>query len=276
MGQGRQGIGCEDRPVKTDSPVGVAIEGRIATVTLATPGKLNALSVASWDALKDAFAELSSGKAARVIVLRGAGGNFAAGADISEFTTVRSNVESGTRYHEDTVKGALDAIAECPIPSVALIEGACVGGGLEIACSCDLRIAGTSARFGVPINRLGFPLAHSELAAMLGLVSRSVALEILLEGRVFGAAEAYAKGLLTRVVDDGEVVAEAYAAAARIAAGSPLAARANKRWIRRLAPLQEPLSNEEIREHFAFFDSADYKEGVSAFLAKTTPEFPES
>ena len=262
--------------MKTDSPVSVVIDGRIATVTLATPGKLNALSVASWDALRDAFADLSAGTSARVIVLRGAGGNFAAGADISEFTTVRSNVELGTRYHEETVKGALDAIAACPVPSVALIEGACVGGGLEIACSCDLRIAGTSARFGVPINRLGFPLAHSELAAMLGLVSRSVALEILLEGRVFGAAEAYTKGLLTRVVDDGEVVAEAYAAAARIAAGSPMAARANKRWIRRLAPMQERLSAEEIREHFAFFDSADYGEGVRAFLAKTTPEFPES
>ena len=277
MEQGRQGVGRENRSVKANAPVAVAIDGRIATVTLATPGKLNALSVASWDALKNAFTELSAGTtAARVIVLRGAGGNFAAGADISEFTTVRSNVELGTRYHEDTVKGALDAIAECPIPSVALIEGACVGGGLEIACSCDLRIAGTSARFGVPINRLGFPLAHSELAAMLGLVSRSVALEILLEGRVFGAADAHAKGLLTRVVDDAEVVAEAYAAAARIAAGSPMAARANKRWIRRLAPSQESLSQEEIREHFAFFDSADYKEGVRAFLAKTTPDFPDS
>ena len=138
-----------------------------------------------------------------------------------------------------------------------------------------MRIAGAGSRYGVPINRLGFPLAHGELTAMLGLVSRAVALEILLEGRVFGAAEAYAKGLLTRVVPDAEVEKEAYAAAERIAAGSPMAARANKRWIRRLAPLQEPLSEAEIREHFGFFDSADYKEGVRAFLAKTKPQFSD-
>jgi enoyl-CoA hydratase/carnithine racemase len=254
----------------------IHIDARVATVTLATPGKMNALSVASWEALERAFVELGASPSVRAIVLRGSGGNFAAGADISEFATVRSNVELGTRYHEQSVKGALTAIAECPIPSVALIEGACVGGGLEIACSCDLRIAASSARFGVPINKLGFPLAHSELQAMLGLVSRAVALEILLEGRVFGATEAYAKGLLTRVVDDAEVEAEAYAAAGRIAAGSPMAARANKRWIRRLAPLQAPLSAEEIRDHFSFFDSADYREGVRAFVGKTKPEFPDS
>ncbi|MBL8383982.1 MAG: enoyl-CoA hydratase/isomerase family protein [Burkholderiales bacterium] len=254
----------------------VAVDGRIATVTLATGGKLNALSVAAWEALAAAFAELGASRTVRAIVLRGSGGNFAAGADISEFTTVRADVVQGTRYHEQTVNGANQAIAECPIPTVALIEGACVGGGLEIACSCDLRIAGSSARFGVPINRLGFPLAHSELTAMLGLVGRAVALEILLEGRVFGTAEAYAKGLLTRVVDDADVEAEAYATAQRMAAGSPMAARANKRWIRRLAPVQQPLSAAEIAEHFSFFDSADYREGVRAFLAKTPPEFPDS
>lgn len=277
MGQGGQGLRGEDRPVKNDAaPVVVAIDGRIATVTLSTPGKLNALSVASWQALKDAFDELARSKSVRAIVLRGSGGNFAAGADISEFTTVRSDVVQGTRYHEDSVKGALVAIAACAIPTVAMIEGACVGGGLEIACSCDLRIAGTSSRFGVPINRLGFPLAHSELAAMLGLVGRAVALEILLEGRVFGAAEAYDKGLVTRVVDDAEVEHEAYATAVRIAVGSPMAAAANKRWIRRLSPVQNPLSEAEVREHFAFFDSADYREGVRAFLAKVKPDFPDS
>lgn len=257
-------------------PVRVEIAGRIATVTLATPGKMNALAQASWEALKAAFENLAQSRGVRAIVVRGSGGNFAAGADISEFTTVRSNVEQGTRYHEESVKGAIMAIADCPIPSVALIEGACVGGGLEIACSCDLRIAAASSRYGVPINRLGFPLAHSELQAVLGLVGRAVALEILLEGRVFGADEAYAKGLLTRIVPDDHVVDEAYATASRIAAGSPMAARANKRWIRRLAPVQQPLDEAEIREHFAFFDSADYKEGVKSFLAKKAPDFTDS
>jgi len=256
-------------------PISITRDGAIATVVIATPGKLNALSVAHWDALGGAMRQLQEDGGVRCIVLRGADGNFAAGADISEFANVRSNVAKGTHYHEVTVKGANEAIANCDIPTLALIEGACVGGGLEIACSCDMRIAAQTSRFGVPINRLGFPLAHAELTAMLGLVSRAVALEILLEGRVFGSDEAYAKGLLTRVVPDAEIEAEAYAAAARIASGSPMSARANKRWIRRLAPVQEPLSEAEIREHFAFFDSADYKEGVRAFLAKTKPQFSD-
>lgn len=256
-------------------PITVTRDGAIATVVISTPGKLNALSVAHWEALAAAIHDLGEESGVRCIVLRGAEGNFAAGADISEFATVRSNVAKGTHYHEATVKGANDAIANCPVPTLALIEGACVGGGLEIACSCDMRIAAQSARFGVPINRLGFPLAHAEMTAMLGLVSRAVALEILLEGRVFGADEAYAKGLLTRIVPDAEIEKEAYAAAGRIAAGSPMAARANKRWIKRLAPVQEPLTEAEIREHFTYFDSADYKEGVRAFLAKEKPNFSD-
>ncbi|MBL8376303.1 MAG: enoyl-CoA hydratase/isomerase family protein [Burkholderiales bacterium] len=273
MGQGGQGLGRKDRPLS--SPIEFAIDGRIATVTLATPGKLNALSVASWDALRDAFATLSADPRPRAIVVRGTGGNFAAGADISEFETVRSNVADGTVYHERTVKGALLAISSCPIPTVALIEGACVGGGLEIACSCDLRIAAESSRFGVPINRLGFPLAHSELTALLALAGRAIALEILLEGRVFGAREAYEKGLLTHVVADDAVEAEAYATARRMAEGSPAAAAANKRWIARLTAMPEPLTEAEKRDHYGYFDTADYREGVRAFLAKTKPEFPD-
>ncbi|HEY4374767.1 MAG TPA: enoyl-CoA hydratase-related protein [Burkholderiales bacterium] len=256
-------------------PITIQRDGAIATVILSTPGKLNALSVAHWEGLAQAMRDLQEESGVRCIVLRGADGNFAAGADISEFATVRSNVAKGTHYHEVVVKGANEAIANCEIPTLALIEGACVGGGLEIASCCDMRIAAESARFGVPINRLGFPLAHAELTGMLGLVSRAVALEILLEGRVFGAAEAMAKGLLTRVVPDAEVEKEAYAAAGRIAAGSPMAARANKRWIRRLAPVQQGLTEAEIREHFTYFDSADYKEGVRAFLAKEKPNFSD-
>jgi enoyl-CoA hydratase/carnithine racemase len=255
------------------TPISYSRDGHIGTVTLSSPGKLNALSVAHWQQLRDTMRRMALEAGLRAVVLRGADGNFAAGADISEFETVRSNVAEGTRYHEETVKGALVAIAECPVPTVALIEGACVGGGLEIACSCDLRIAGASSRFGVPINRLGFPLAHSEMAGMLGLVGKAVTLEILLEGRVFGAQEAYNKGLLTRIVADAEVEKEAYATAARIAAGGPTAARANKRWVRRLSVTADPLNDAEVREHFAFFDSDEYREGVRSFLAKTKPNF---
>ena len=255
------------------NPVSFVRDGAIGTVTLSTPGKLNALSVAHWQSLRETMSRMALEAGLRVVVLRGAGGNFAAGADISEFQTVRANIADGTRYHEETVKGALVAIAECPVPTVALIEGACVGGGLEIACSCDMRIAAESSRFGVPINRLGFPLAHSEMAGLLALVGRAVTLEILLEGRVFGAREAYDKGLLTRIVADDAAEQEGYATAARIAAGGPNAARANKRWVRRLTAAAAPLDEAEAGEHFAFFDSDEYREGVRAFLAKTKPDF---
>jgi enoyl-CoA hydratase/carnithine racemase len=262
--------------VSSTPPVFTKVDGRIATVTLSSPGKLNALSKAHWDSLGDAFVALAADRQVRAIVVRGADGNFAAGADISEFSSVRANAEQGTRYHEVTIARALNAVAHCPKPTLALIEGACVGGGLEIACSCDLRIAARSARFGVPIMRLGFPLAHREMMAMLSLVSPAVALEILLEGRVFPAEEAHQKGLLTRVVDDVEVVNEAYAAATRMAAGSPRAARANKALVRRLKPLQSPLTAREVAEHYQYFESADYQVGVRAFLAKTKPEFEDS
>lgn len=254
-------------------PISFVRDGAIGTVTLSTPGRLNALSVAHWQLLQETMRKMALEAGLRAIVVRGAEGNFAAGADISEFATVRSNVEDGTRYHEETVKGALMAIVECPVPTVALIEGACVGGGLEIACSCDLRVAAESSRFGVPINRLGFPLAHSEMTGLLALAGKAVTLEILLEGRVFGAREAYDKGLLTRIVADDGVEKEAYATAARIAAGGPNAARANKHWVRRLTAAAAPLDETEVREHFAFFDTDEYREGVRAFLAKTKPEF---
>ena len=132
----------------------------IATVTIEHAGKLNALTVAMWQDLARMMHELSADDSLRCIVLRGAGDQaFAAGADIAEFKAVRSTREQGVQYHREFVYGALKAVAECRHPVVAMIHGPCVGGGLELACQCDLRIAGESARFGVPINRLGFSIA---------------------------------------------------------------------------------------------------------------------
>jgi enoyl-CoA hydratase/carnithine racemase len=137
---------------------------------------------------------------------------------------------------------------------------------------CDLRICGTSSRFGVPVNRLGLTMAYGELLGLLALVGRAAALEILLEGRVFDAAEAYTKGLVNRVVPDDEVEREAYATADRIAAGAPLVARWHKQFIERLT-VRAQLSPEEWNEGFACFDTEDYREGVDAFLAKRKPQF---
>lgn len=254
--------------------IDVTRDGDIATVELNNTGKLNALTVAMWQELARAMDELSADDALRSIVLRGAGEDaFAAGADIAEFAHARNNFEQGKVYHHEYVFGALRAIGEGRHPTVAMILGPCVGGGLEIACQCDLRISGVSGRFGVPINRLGFAIAYDELAGLLSLAGRAVAAEILLEGRVWNADEAMLKGLLTRVVPDAEVVAEAYAAARRIADGAPLVARWHKQFIRRLTPQPAPLTAAEIDANFDYFKTEDYRIGFDAFVNKKKPKF---
>lgn len=252
----------------------VTRESAVATVALSNPGKLNALTVAMWRELARVMDELSADGDLRCIVLRGAGREaFAAGADIAEFAAARNNVEQGKVYHREYVHGALRAVGECRHPTLAMIHGPCVGGGLEIACQCDLRIAGESGRFGVPINRLGFSIAYDELAALLPLVGRAVALEILVEGRVWGAQEAHAKGLLTRLVADDALEQEAYATARRIAEGAPLVARWHKQFVRRLTPQPAPLTPAEIEENFAYFNTEDYRIGYEAFINKKKPKF---
>ena len=246
-------------------------EGDIATVTLFNPEKLNALNAAMWQRLREVMVELAVDMSLRCVVRRGEGVAFAAGGDLEEFRTARANVDLALAYHE-AVGEALAAIESCPHPTVAAILGPCVGGGLEIACACDLRIAGEGARFGAPIMKLGFSMYPGELAGFLKLAGPAVAKEILLEGRLLNAAEAYAKGLLTRVVADAEVEREAQATAARIAAGAPLVARWHKQWIARLLEGQ-PLTAEEKRTSFAFLDTRDYAEGLAAFLEKRPPQF---
>jgi enoyl-CoA hydratase len=249
-------------------------DGHVATVALDNPGKLNAITLQMWQDLAAAVSGLSADDGLRCIVLRGAGDEaFAAGADIAEFGRVRDNVEQGKVYHRRHVYGALKAIADCRHPTVAMIRGACAGGGLEIACQCDLRISGRSGRFGVPINRLGFAIAYDELASLLPLAGKAVVLEILLEGRMLPADEAYAKGLLTRVVADEELEAETYATARRIAEGAPLVARWHKQYVRRLMPPAIPLSESELDENFAYFATEDYRIGQRAFLEKKKPGF---
>ena len=260
--------------VQQASRVEVSREGAVATVVLCNPGKRNALTVDMWRALTAAFHELSADDGLRCVVLRGAGTEaFAAGADIAEFAQVRNTRSQGLTYHRDLVFGALRAVGECRHPTVAMIHGACAGGGLELACQCDLRLAGDSASFGVPINRLGFAIAWDELAALLPLIGRAAALEILLEGRMWSAQEAFDKGLLTRVVSDAQLAAETAATVQRIAAGAPLVARWHKQFIRRLTPLPPPPTEAESQANFDYFDTEDYRIGYDAFMQKRKPSF---
>ena len=250
----------------------VAREGPVATVTLDKPERLNALDKGMWRALGEIFRDLDRDESLRCVVLRGAGDRaFAAGADIAEFATERANVEQAREY-DRVVHAALEAVAHCRHPVVAMIRGACVGGGLELAAVCDLRICGESSRFGIPVKNLGLVVAYGELEGLIDLVGRAAALEIVLEGRVFGAPEAKDKGLVNRVVPDSKVEEETAATARRIAEGAPLVARWHKRFARRLAD-PRPLTPEEYDESFACFGTEDYRIGYRAFLAKGKPTF---
>ena len=247
-------------------------DGAIATVVLNRPDKLNALTMAMWRRLGEAIESLSRDDSVRCVVLRGAGEKaFSPGNDIGEFATERSNKAQAIAYGH-AMHGTLAALEACDAPIVAEIHGVCVGGGLEIAALADLRICGESSRFGAPIKNLGLTMAYAEMAPLVRLVGRAVALEILLEGRIFSAEEALQKGLVTRVVPDPHVAAEARAAAQRIAEGAPKVARWHKKFARRLAD-PRPLTSAEIDECFDCFDTEDFRIGYASFLAKKKPTF---
>jgi enoyl-CoA hydratase/carnithine racemase len=250
-------------------------DGAIATVVLDRPEKLNALTRSMWEHLGETISALSSDDSVRCIVVRGAGEKaFSPGNDIGEFATARSNKAQAIEYGGAMHRTA-SALAACRHPIVAQIHGICVGGGLEIAALCDLRICGAGSRFGAPIKNLGLVMAYPEMAPLVRLAGPAVALEILLEGRVFDAQEAHAKRLVTRVVPDDQVAGEAQAAAQRIAEGAPLVARWHKKFARRLAD-PRPITADEHDEAFDCFDTEDFREGYAAFLAKRKPEFKGS
>lgn len=252
--------------------VAVVRDGAVATLWLDRAERMNALDLATWRRLGETVAALNQETEVRCLVLRGRGGKaFGAGADISEFEQNRFSAAQAEAY-ADTMHPALEALSGSPHPTLAAVEGVCTGGGLELALCCDLRLCNASARFGIPINRLGHVLPYEGLVPLVQLVGRAVALELLLEGRIMTAGEAYEKRLVNRVVEDAGFEAEIAAAAGRIAAGAPLAARWHKEnATRALDP--RPLSPEELRQPFLSCDTEDYREGVRAFLAKRGPVF---
>ena len=253
-------------------PILVSDDDAVATVTLNRPDKLNALDRTGWQALASAFAGLNMLDSVRCVVIRGAGGKaFSAGADISEFGGERSNVEQAAEYGK-IVEVAMRTIIAGQHPTLALIEGVCVGGGLEIACACDIRICGASSRFGIPVNRLGLTMAHAELEALLSVVAEPVAKEILFSGDVFDAQRAAAMGLVNRIAADDRVEEETYDLAGKITLGAPLVNRWHKKFIHRLGDAA-PLTDDEVREGYEAFATEDFQRGYRAFLDKVDPEF---
>ena len=163
-------------------------------------------------------------------------------------------------------------IVTCRHPVIACIDGLCVGGGLELATTADLRICSERSRFGIPIKRLGLVVAYAELAPLIELIGPANAKEILLEGQIFRSARAYDMGLVNRVVSDNGLDEEVKATADRIAEGAPLVARWHKKFTQRLLS-PEPLTEVEQSESYACFATEDFEIGRKAFLAKKTPEF---
>ncbi|WP_397453736.1 enoyl-CoA hydratase-related protein [Pseudomonas sp. NA-150] len=244
----------------------------LAIVTLSNPEKMNALTLSMWQDLRDVMVELSADDSLRCVILRGAGEQaFAAGADVGEFPSVRADA-SQARIYADVTSAAMRAVSECPHPVVAMIHGVCVGGGLEIAALCDLRICGTSSRFGAPVGKLGLVMSYDEMAGLVALAGRSTTLEILLEGRILDAADAYVKQLVTRVVADAEVEAETLATARRISAGAPLVARWHRQAARQLEAGAAP-SVEQVQASYFCYDTEDFQIGLNAFIKKARPQF---
>jgi enoyl-CoA hydratase len=247
-------------------------EGPLAFVNLSHTGKLNAMTRAMWRELSVIFITLQASDV-RCVVIRGEAGGFCAGGDIAEYPEFRFDERALAGFHEDDVWGGLQAILKCDVPVIAQIEGACMGAGLEIASCCDIRIAGEGARFGAPIARLGFPMAAREAQIVMAAAGEMTLREMLLEAMIHGASEMKSRGFLTRVVPDAKVAAEALRSAQHIAALAPQAARLNKKIIRALKAYPASAATKMTTIAYRYADSAEHREGITAFLEKRKPNF---
>jgi enoyl-CoA hydratase/carnithine racemase len=243
-------------------------EGSLARVELSHAGKLNAMSRAMWGELRAVFRQLHADASVRCVVLAGQSDAFCAGGDISEYPAFRFDEASLTRFHEDEVWGGLSAVLDCDVPVIAAIEGPCMGAGMEISSCCDIRIAGAGSKFGAPIARLGFPMAPREAQLVARVAGENTAREMLLQAAVMDAQEMKARGFLSRVVEDGSAVSEAWQSASRIAGFAPQAARLNKQALRTFA--QRTTTGEGA---YSYAASAEHREGVAAYLEKRRPQF---
>jgi enoyl-CoA hydratase/carnithine racemase len=263
-----------DKETKVEEQILVRREGAIVTVTFNRPEKRNAFTVAMYGRLGAILDELSADDSVRCVVLEGAGGKaFSAGSDIGEFDASRAASEEARDYAE-FVNRETDKVWHCPHPTIARIQGVCVGGGLEIATMCDVRIASSDSRFGIPAARLGVSYGYTALERLTALTGPALAKEIMFLGRQYTAEQALAMRLVNQVVEPDQLLATVEGIAAEIVRNAPLSIRASKIAIDQLAggPEQKDRARVEAASR-ACFDSADYKEGRRAFMEKRTPQF---
>jgi enoyl-CoA hydratase len=249
------------------------IEGPIGWMTFNKPARRNAVSLDMWEAIPLILDRFERDPAVRVIVLKGAGDQaFVSGADISQFEQVRSSPESNAHY--DKVSGAAgQRLADCSKPTIAMIRGFCIGGGLAIAIGCDIRIAGEGARFGIPAARLGLGYGASGVNKLMELVGPSFTKEIFFTARHFSAAEAREMGLVNRVVFDETLEDYTRRYCATIGDNAPMTMHALKRTVGELVRGEKAdLATCEVLVQ-ACFGSQDYIEGRQAFMEKRRPVF---
>ncbi len=255
-------------------------EGPVARVVLSHPARLNAMSRAMWRQLREVFGRVQAG-AWRCVLVEGEGAAFCAGGDIAEYPSFRFREDSLREFHETEVWGGLQAMLDCEVPVVGAIRGACMGAGMEIASCCDIRLAATSARFGAPIAKLGFPMAPREARLVSAAAGELTAREMLLEAAVLEAVEMKQRGFLNDVVDEAELPARVRLSLDRIAALAPQAARLNKRTLRALSEKNLPPARtarapdvtETIANAYRYAADPEHREGIAAFLDKRKPAF---
>jgi enoyl-CoA hydratase len=249
--------------------------GPLGWITFNQPEKRNAVSQEMWQMIPDMVQNLEADRDIRVIILRGAGDQaFVAGADISQFKDRRRNMEDEQEYRRISGRGS-QSLANIQKPLLAMIQGYCVGGGVGIALTCDLRIASDEARFGIPAARLGLGYHYDGIEKLMHLIGPSNVLDIFFSARTdFGAAEALRMGLVNYVVPRAELESFTRQYALRIAGNAPLTQRCAKATVRELLRPAEMRDLARLDKMIAeCFNSEDYQEGVRAFSEKRRPVF---
>ena len=248
--------------------------GHVGQILLDHPERHNAISTEMWQGLLDAALELGGDSEIRAVLLRGAGQKaFAAGADISEFDEKRTD-SSANQAYDNVSDLAYQALSTMPKPLVAMIHGYCIGGGLAVALTADLRIAADDAKFTIPAAKLGLGYRASGLGKLVQLIGPSATKRILFLADRFGAEEALTMGLINQLVPKAELESVTDQWMQRICENAPLTIRAAKAGIDEWAKPESSQDFEAVNLLVdACFDSADYREGVEAFMQKRPPRF---
>lgn len=247
--------------------------GDISTIILDRAPKRNAMTLDMWQDLRAVAAACVVDGSARVVMVRGVRqGDFSAGADVGEFGAVRQGEQAAAAYSQ-VVDKALTAITSLPVPSIAVIEGYCVGGGCELAMACDLRISSSDAQFGVTPAKLGIVLSLPSVQRMAAAIGPSATKYLLLTAKLVSADQALAMGLIHEVHDPGRVEAAAWDLAEQVASLAAVTHRGTRNIVARVIRGQTEPDEELAELYLASYRSREYQEGVQAFLSRRTPNF---